>query len=449
MSQSIWTVTHLIRFIKKHLEAESTIQSVAVQGEISNFTAHRSGHWYFTLKDNQSRVSCVMFAAAASKVNLLPKDGDQVIVVGSISVFEANGQMQLYISRLIPQGLGALYAKLEALKKKLSLTGIFDESRKKPIPAYPESIGVITSKNTAAYQDVDSTLRRRWPAAHVTHFHSAVQGEGSIEQLVEAIKSADQKNLDVLLLVRGGGSIEDLWSFNEEAVVMAVARCNTPVISGVGHQSDVTLVDFAADLRAPTPTGAAELATPDQNDVRLVVTKNRNALINKLNMLISEKKRQVDQFKNHRYLVDPYRLLGEYQMSLSFVYQQLDKQQLRLVRYSKLLDDYRVKLIALSGSRLHHNQTEIDKLRINMKHQLVVHIGRNSDKIKLRRQLLESLSPLAILNRGYAITYQQAKLITSIRQLDLSTPLTIRYADGSAEAVVTKIKEQNHGKNDL
>jgi exodeoxyribonuclease VII large subunit len=449
MSQSIWTVTHLVRFVKKHLEAESTIQSVAVQGEISNFTAHRSGHWYFTLKDNQARISCVMFATAASKVSLLPKDGDQVIVVGSVSVFEASGQMQLYITRLIPQGLGALYAKLEVLKKKLSLSGIFDDSRKKPIPSYPESIGLITSKNTAAYQDVESTLKRRWPLAKITHFHSAVQGEGSIEQLVEALNNADRKNLDVLLLVRGGGSIEDLWSFNEEAIVMAVAHCNTPVITGVGHQSDVTLVDFAADLRAPTPTGAAELATPDQNDVQFMITKNRNLMINKMNALLNEQRKQVFQYKNHRYLIDPYRLLGEYEMSLSFIYQQLDKQQIRVVRFSQLINDYRTQLIQRNRLRLQQNQTEVDKLCLNMKHQLMVHIERNSDKIKLRRQLLESLSPLAILNRGYAITYQQAKLITSIRQLELNAQLTIRYSDGIADAIITNIKEQNHGKTDL
>lgn len=449
MSQSIWTVTNLVRFIKKHLEAESAIQSVAVQGEISNFIAHRSGHWYFTLKDNQARISCVMFSTAASKVTLLPKDGDQVIVVGSVSVFEASGQMQLYVTRLIPQGLGALYAKLEALKKKLSMAGVFDDSRKKPIPPYPESIGLITSKNTAAYQDVDSTLKRRWPLAKIVHIHSAVQGEGSVEQLVEAIKVADQKNLDVILLVRGGGSIEDLWSFNEEAVVMAVSKCNTPIISGVGHQSDVTLVDFVADVRAPTPTGAAELATPDQNDVRNAINKNKHLLTARMNGLMKAREKQLDQYRNHRYLIDPYRLLGEYQMSLSFIYQQLDKQQIRVVRYSKIVDDYQKQLIRLSSIRLNLKKTEIDKLQVNMKHQIMVHHQRNSDRIKLRKQLLDSLSPLAILNRGYAITYQQAKLITSIRQIELTMPLTIHYADGTADAVISSIKEKKHGKTNL
>jgi exodeoxyribonuclease VII large subunit len=449
MSQSIWTVTALIRFIKKHLETESTIQSVAVSGEISNFTAHRSGHWYFTLKDNQSRCSCVMFATAASKVSLLPKDGDQVIVVGNVSVFEASGQMQLYITRLIPQGLGALYAKLEALKKKLSQTGLFDEQRKKTVPAYPEAIGVITSKNTAAYQDVMSTLHRRWPMVKVVHFHSAVQGDGSVEQLVEAIKTADNEKLDILLLVRGGGSIEDLWSFNEESVVMAVADCNTPVISGVGHQSDVTLVDFVADLRAPTPTGAAELATPDQNDVQMTISKNLGLLKYKLNMMIGEKKRKLEQFKDQRFIKDPYRLLNEYQLSLSFIYQQLDKQQLKVIRHQRSVDEIRKQLIQKSKDKLFGHQALIDKLHVSIYHQLKVHIVRNSDKIRLRSQLLNSLSPLAVLNRGYAITYQQAKLITSISQLETDKEMTIRYADGSVEAKIIQIKESNHGKNHI
>jgi exodeoxyribonuclease VII large subunit len=449
MSQSIWTVTNLVRFIKKHLEAESSIQSVAVQGEISNFTAHRSGHWYFTLKDNQSRCSCVMFATAASKVSILPNDGDQVIVVGSVSVFEASGQMQLYVNRLIPQGLGALYAKLEALKKKLSTAGIFDEQRKKRIPAYPESMGVITSKNTAAHQDVMSTLQRRWPMAKVTHYHSAVQGEGSVEQLVEALHLADRNNHDVLLLVRGGGSIEDLWSFNEEAVILALSQCNTPVITGVGHQSDVTLVDLAADVRAPTPTGAAELATPDQNEVYAAILKNSSLLQNRLSVLMNDKKRMLTQYKSHRYLMDPYRLLGEYQLSLAFIYQQFDKQQIRVVRNRKTLEDYQKLLIQHSHARIDVNQVNIDKIRVNIKHQLMLHIERNSDKIKLRKQLLDSLSPLAVLNRGYAITYQQAKLITSINQLDVNKDLTIRYADGSVEARIIHIKESNHGKTNL
>jgi exodeoxyribonuclease VII large subunit len=449
MSQTIWTVTALVRFIKKHLEAESTIQSVAVQAEISNFTAHRSGHWYFTLKDNQSRFSCVMFATAASKVSMIPKDGDQVIVVGSVSVFEASGQMQLYVNRLIPQGLGALFAKLEALKKKLSQAGLFDERNKKAIPPYPESIGVITSKNTAAYQDVMSSLRRRWPYAAITHYHSAVQGEGSIEQLCEAIGVADAEHHDVLLLVRGGGSIEDLWSFNEETVVMAVANCSTPLISGVGHQSDVTLVDFAADLRAPTPTGAAELATPDQNDVRLSLNRNFMLLQSKITAMTNQRRRQLNQHMSHRYLLDPYRLLGEYQMSLSFIYQQFEKQRLRVVLNQKLLVDLRSSLIKRSSKRLVNNQTDIDKLEVLMKHHLMLHIERNSDKIKLRKHLLDSLSPLAVLNRGYAITYQQAKLITSIRQLDIDKELTIRYGDGSIEAKIIQIKESNHGKNNL
>lgn len=449
MSQSIWTVTTLVRFIKKHLEAESSIQSVAVQGEISNFTAHRSGHWYFTLKDNQSRCSCVMFAAAASKVSLLPKDGDQVIVVGSVSVFEASGQMQLYVNRLIPQGLGALYAKLEALKKKLSMAGLFDEQHKKRLPTYPESIGVITSKNTAAYQDVMSTLKRRWPLALITHYHSAVQGEGSVEHLVEALVTADEKKHEIILLVRGGGSIEDLWSFNEEAVVLAVSRCKTPVVTGVGHQSDVTLVDFVADVRAPTPTGAAELATPDQNEVRTAIFKNYDLLSNRLNSLINDKNRQLSQFRNHRYLMDPYRLLGEYQLSLSFIYQQLDKQQLRIARYHKLVDDYRKVLLQHSRNKVDINQITIDKLQVHMKHQLLLHIERNSDKIRLRRQLLDSLSPLAVLNRGYAITYQQAQLITSVHQLDKDEELTICYADGSAQVRILHIKESDHGKTNL
>ncbi len=449
MSQSIWTVTALVRFIKKYLEAESSIQSVAVQGEISNFTAHRSGHWYFTLKDNSSRCSCVMFAQAASKVSVMPKDGDQVIVVGSVSVFEAGGQMQLYISKMIPQGLGALYAKLEVLKKKLTELGIFDESRKKPIPMFPESIAVITSRNTAAFQDVTSTLKRRWPMAKLIHFHSAVQGEGSLDQLINALKEAQLSHPDVILMVRGGGSIEDLWTFNEEALVLAMAQCKIPIITGVGHQSDVTLADFVADLRAPTPTGAAEMATPDQLDVVNQLTMVSRLFTGKINKIINERKNRLNQLKSHRYLLDPFRLTNEYQLSLTYMTQQLDKQQLRVIRIRNQVIELRSLLVGHSKDSVYHHHSELSQLFTQLKHHLTYHFKSNDDKIKLRRQLLESLSPMAILNRGYAITYHDAKLVTSIRQLSVGQPLTVRYADGIAETTITQIKESDHGKTNL
>ena len=449
MSQSIWTVTALVRYIKKYLEAESSIQSVAVQGEISNFTAHRSGHWYFTLKDNSSRCSCVMFAQAAAKVSVLPKDGDQVIIIGSVSVFEASGQMQLYVSRMIPQGLGALYAKLEELKKKLTASGIFDDDRKKPIPMYPSSIAIITSKNTAAYQDVTSTLRRRWPMAKVTHFHSAVQGEGSLEQLIDALKEAQAVDPDVILMVRGGGSIEDLWTFNEEALVLAMNQCKVPIITGVGHQSDVTLADFVADLRAPTPTGAAEMATPDQQDVLNQLSLFQRMFTGKINKILNERKTRLNQLKSHRYLLDPYRLSNEYQLSLTYLTQKLDKQQLRVIRVRNQVSELQSLLARHSKDSVYHHQSELNQFFTQLKHHLTYHLKSNDDKIKLRKQLLESLSPIAILNRGYAITYQNAKLVTSISQLSVGQPLTVRYADGIAETTITQIKESENGKTNL
>lgn len=269
MNERVYTVSAIVKYVKGMLDQNPYLSSMLVQGEISNLTRHRSGHWYFTLKDERARLSCVMFASYASKCRVNVRDGMKVIVRGSLSMYEAQGSVQCYVSSIRSDGLGDLYMQYEELRKKLHAEGWFDEAHKKPVPRYACDIAVVTAKEGAAIHDVLSTIARRWPLADVTLYPAYVQGANAAPSLIDALQRADRDGHECILLVRGGGSIEDLWGFNSEALVHCIYALNTPVISGVGHESDTTLVDFVSDLRAPTPTGAASMVTCDIRDVKM------------------------------------------------------------------------------------------------------------------------------------------------------------------------------------
>lgn len=261
------TVSQLTRYIKYKIDNDVNLNEVFLKGEISNFKAHSRGHYYFTLKDEGSRINAIMFASSTKKIKFIPQDGMKVLVTGKISVFEANGGYQIYVNDMLEDGIGNLYIAFEQLKKKLELEGLFAPSIKKSIPKIPKCVGVVTAPTGAAIKDIISTIKRRWPLAEVLLFPSLVQGENAASDIVRQIKLSENYNIDTLIVGRGGGSIEDLWPFNEEIVARAIYECPIPVISAVGHEIDFTIADFVADLRAPTPTGAAELAVPAVNDV--------------------------------------------------------------------------------------------------------------------------------------------------------------------------------------
>lgn len=448
MSQSVWTVTNLIRFIKKRLEAESSIQSVSVQGEISNFVAHRSGHWYFTLKDAQSRCSCVMFARSVSSVKIRPKDGDQVVVVGSISVFEGSGSMQLYVSQMMPTGLGALYIELEKIKQRCIEKGYFDPSHKKKLPMYPKNIGLITSVDTAAYHDVVSTLARRWPMASIKHFPSAVQGEGSVDQLIQAVKIADQSSLDVILLVRGGGSIEDLWSFNSELLVETLFLAKTPIISGVGHQSDITLVDFVSDVRAPTPTGAAELAAPNQQDISEQLSKYRSLMEYQMKMMLNQSMLRFDQIAGHPLFVQKDYLVSKRQQQISVIRASMMKKASEYKQMSHQLSIIRQSIQHNAQNLIGKKRLLLNREESNLLSSIKQFQIKNSFELTMSRRVLMSLSPNEILKRGYTLTYQDSVLITRMALLQTDRPLKITYHDGSAIATQI-VKGDDYGTDDI
>ena len=267
MNDKYISITQLTRYIKYKIDNDVNLNEVFLKGEISNFKAHSRGHFYFTLKDEGSRINAIMFSSSTKKLKFTPTDGMKVLVTGKISVFESSGAYQIYVNDMLEDGVGNLYIAYEQLKKKLEDEGLFDKLHKKKIPKIPQKIGVVTAPTGAAIKDIISTLKRRWPLVDIYLFPSLVQGENAKDDIVRQIKHAEEYDLDTLIVGRGGGSIEDLWPFNEEIVARAIYECNIPVISAVGHEVDFTIADFVADLRAPTPTGAAEMAVPQFNDM--------------------------------------------------------------------------------------------------------------------------------------------------------------------------------------
>ncbi|MBQ7891429.1 MAG: exodeoxyribonuclease VII large subunit [Erysipelotrichaceae bacterium] len=412
MSKPVWSVSALNAYMKQKIDADAFLQGIIIQGEISNFNRHSSGHWYFTLKDERSRISCVMFASYARNNLLIPTNGMKVLIKGSLSVFETSGQYQIYVNKITEDGIGDLYYQFEQLKKKLANEGLFLEEHKKPLPTYPMKIGVITGANTAALQDIKTTLARRWPIAEVLVFPCLVQGEQAKYEIVKAIEDADSSFCDVLLLARGGGSIEDLWAFNEEIVARSVYDCKTPIVTGVGHEIDTTIVDFVADRRAPTPTGAAEMVSPDYQKVIVEIDNYKKRLLRL--QLLQVPTLQLDFYsqKLQQYASD----MQQYNQVIQKYKQQLIQQmQVVTLQHKHLLDIQNDKLVS-----------NINKCKENYSKEIQNYI-----------HLLDAYSPLQVLKRGYAIVLKESE-ITSINEVNIDDCITTRLQDGYIQSVVTR-----------
>lgn len=368
-----------------------------VSGEISNMTRAASGHWYFSLKDSGAQVRCVMFRGRNSYLNWVPKEGDKVEARATVTLYEARGDFQLTIEFLQRAGLGALFEAFEKLKQKLQAEGLFDEARKRAIPAFPKQIGIVTSADAAALHDVLTTLRRRMPGIPVVIYPTPVQGKGVANLIAAAIEKASQRaECDVLIVCRGGGSIEDLWQFNEEIVARAIVNCSMPVISGVGHETDFTIADFAADRRAPTPTAAAEMATP-----------NREALLNTL-------------------------LQQQQSLQRSMAY--------KLNRYMQQLDFLARRLLS-PAQQLTHKQENLAQLGTRLQNSMQQLFARQQEKLLRLSLNLQHLNPNAVLNRGYALVQtRDGTIVRSSSQVEAGDSVEIRFAKGSAEAEIKTSK---------
>lgn len=433
MSNNIWSVSYLLNSIKSTLDQNVLLKSFWVKGEISNFTAHSSGHWYFSLKDEQARISCIMFQGYTKDVLFRPKNGDKVLVRGSITVYNLQGQLQCSVFSMQNDGLGDLFIQFELLKKKLFEEGLFDDKFKKPIPKFPLSIGVITGNNTAALQDILKVLNHRWPVATVCVYPCIVQGEQGPNSIIKQLKNADLKH-DVLILARGGGSIEDLWAFNDEKLARVVFDLSTPIVTGVGHETDTTIVDLVSDLRAPTPTGAAQSATPDIMVVKNLLSRSKFDLLRIINEKLSARLNQLNQIKQNRIMVNPLSLIHRDQLQLSILSNKLASQNVVLQSYIKKLDSYKNRLNQISFTKTKEYSSKIEQNKLKLSNSIRTYQDRNRNLFKQSVGILNAYSPLNSLARGYSITKQNGHIIKLIDDIDYNKEIEVRLYDGTIHA---------------
>lgn len=415
MNNNYITVTQLTKYIKYRLDNDQNLMKVYLKGEISNFKAHSRGHLYFTIKDENTRINAIMFSTYVSKLKIAPLDGMKVLVTGKISVYEPSGNYQIYVESLEEDGVGNLYIAFEELKKKLEKEGLFDKSKKKKIPLIPERIGIITAPTGAAIKDILSTLKRRWPLAETILFPTLVQGKEAASDIVRNIELSKNYDLDVLIIGRGGGSIEDLWCFNEEIVARAIYDLNTPVISAVGHEIDFTICDFVADLRAPTPTGAAELAVPNINDIINFLTQLKIRTINSINNILDFKKKSLLNLKNNYILKNPLTIY-----------------QIKEEKFDNLLN----RLINTQKNLLNINNNKLDFLKNNLNKAILNILNEKKHKYVNIISKLEVLNPLLTIKRGYSIVKKENKVISSKKNIKKKDHLDIELSDGSIKVEV-------------
>lgn len=410
------TITQLTRYIKYKIDNDVNLQEVFLKGEISNFKAHTRGHYYFTIKDENSRINAIMFASQTKKIKFLPEDGMKVLVTGKISVYEANGGYQIYVSDMLEDGVGNLYIAYEQLKKKLEANGLFDKDKKKPIPKIPKKVGVITAPTGAAIRDIISTIKRRFPLTEIILLPALVQGAEAAPSIVKQIKNAENYNLDTLIVGRGGGSIEDMWCFNDEEVANAIYNCPIPVISAVGHEIDFTIADFVADLRAPTPTGAAELAVPNRLDVinyiDQLTIRSKKIISNKIEFL----KQKLNDITNKYILKNP---ISIYEIKEQYFSGIIEKLKFNITNvYNKKEKEY----LNITSSFIFK---EPNKLTEKKKQKYLQIISK-----------LDALSPLSTIKRGYSVVRKNNKVITSKKDLIRKDKIEIELSDGNIEAEI-------------
>lgn len=446
------TITMLTRYIKRQFDRDPFLQDVWVRGEISNFKHHTRGHMYFTLKDENARIQSVMFSSDNRRLNFLPEDGMKVLARGEVTVYEPYGQYQLYVKEMLPDGLGNLYLAFEALKKKLESEGLFSETAKKPIPKYPKKIGVVTSPTGAAVRDIFTTIKRRFPIAKITLFPVEVQGEFAAPSIAKAIKLANQlKKHDVLIVGRGGGSIEDLWPFNEEIVARAIYESEIPIISAVGHETDFTIADFVADVRASTPTAAAELAVPLLHEVMEKIYERRSRLIRAMANKLQFEKSRFERLQNAYAFRFPLqlikqknqdldRLLERMKKAMTFIYsakyekwKTLD-QQIMSKHPKRLLMQAKEKRELLTKRLIRETRQRFKEKQMEFQHQL---------------SKLSALSPLNVMKRGYSLTLKDGKIIHSIASVKVDDVIQVQLKDGQLDCRVLGMEETNHEREDI
>lgn len=420
MNKEYLKISELNNYIKSVLDKDTFLNKVYLKGEISNFKNHTRGHLYFTLKDDTSRISAVMFQSSAVKLTFNPEDGMNVLVSGRISAYPAQGSYQFYVDTMEPDGLGALYIEYEKLKKKLAAQGLFAPEHKVPIPRFPEKIGVITAPTGAAVRDIMSTIKRRYPMCEAILFPCLVQGKDAAPDIVRQIKRADAYGVDTIIVGRGGGSIEDLWAFNEEVVAQAIYDCVTPIISAVGHEIDWTIADFVADLRAPTPTGAAEMAVPTVLDIKTLIDNYKIRLNKNIKNMVNTKFIKLRSLRQSFILKNPMSMYEVKEQKLDTLIDTLNKD------IKNIINDKDNKLNKIKLSVVLQNPENLIKDK-KIKFDLLVNT-------------LKLVNPLGILDKGYSLVEINDKIIKSSKDVNVNDILNIRLHEGSIKAEVKEVE---------
>ncbi|KRQ86829.1 Exodeoxyribonuclease 7 large subunit [Caloramator mitchellensis] len=423
MNKTAYTVSQITRYIKDLIDEDEVLSNVYIKGEISNYKVHSSGHVYFTLKDDESKIKCILFKSYSSRLKFIPEDGMSVFAYGSISIYERDGQYQLYCTKLEPDGFGSLYLAYEQLKEKLAKEGLFSDEYKKPLPMFPRKIGVVTSSTGAVIRDIINVSTRRFSGIKILLYPAKVQGEGAAESIVEGIRYFNTRDdIDVIIIGRGGGSIEELWAFNEEIVVRAIFESKVPIISAVGHETDITISDFVADVRASTPSHAAEIAVPKFEELKFKITNCHEALYKSL----------INNIR-HRVLI-------------------IESLQQRIMNYSpnniiiqniQYIDNLHSKIINIINKRITYEKNKSQMLcsKLDILGTNILSIRRNKFLYLVGK--IDALSPLKILSRGYAFVEKEKEIIKSINDIEIDDILMLQVSDGSVKCRVEEKLEVN------
>ena len=416
MDDEYLTVSQVNAYLKNKLKKDVNLQNIYIRGEISNYKTYPSGHSYFTLKDKDSQIPAVMFKGRKYGLKFQPEDGMNVIIKGKIEVYERDGKYQLYANSMTEDGIGDLHIAFEQLKKKLEKEGLFDEAHKKEIPKYPQRIGVVTAQTGAAIKDIITTIERRYPYCKILVFSTLVQGDMAAGQIVRQIRHAQQYDIDTLIVGRGGGSIEDLWPFNEEIVARVIYACRIPVISAVGHQIDVTISDYVADKRAATPTAAAEIAVPETREVRYKISQLSQRVNKSINDKLTLNREKVENISQNQIFKNPESIYEIKEMHLDNMIGKLN------LTSSNIISKNRNKLLKIESRAVLRNPEEVTKAKRET-------FLRNVDKLKI-------LNPLLTLKRGYSIAKIDDKVISSAKDVKSGDELDIEFDDGTINTKV-------------
>ncbi|MCH9266611.1 exodeoxyribonuclease VII large subunit [Pediococcus acidilactici] len=438
------TVSALTQYIKRKFDVDPYLHRVYVVGEISNFRLRVNGHQYFSIKDEQAKINVIMFKSAFAKVKFQPEEGMRVIVSGRISVYPGNGSYQLYVDSMQPDGVGALYQAYEQLKAKLDKEGLF-KAPKQAIPRFPKKIAVVTSRSGAVIRDIITTVKRRYPIVQLVLFPVAVQGNEAAPNIAAQIKFINTlPDFDTIILGRGGGSIEDLWPFNEEVVSRAIFESRIPTISSVGHETDTTIADLVADVRAATPTAAAELATPVLTDVLTDLQKTELRVINAFKNILKIKQQQARQLENSYIFQEPQRLYEGYVQNVDQLTERLRNAQ------KQYLADRSAELVKLQHRLLVNNpqnQVDLATQKVGyLREQLLSVITRRFTQSQTQMQklvaALDNLSPLRIMSRGYTYVTKDEQVVNSVEKLSVNDAIRLNFSDGSADAIIKTINNE-------